>query len=90
MENRFWRKIVLFGIMIAVTFMLAACGDDDDDTPAAPASSDQSSDDQPAEGDNEENPPDGGSPEASAVVPMPTASPAIRPGAVFNTHPDHR
>lgn len=68
MENRFWRKIALFGIMIAVTFMLAACGDDDDDTPAAPASSEQSSGDQPAEGDNGENSPDGGSPEASAVV----------------------
>ncbi len=64
MENLFWRKVVLFGIMIAISFMLAACGDDDDDdTPAAPASSDQ-----PAEGDNSENPSDGSGPEASAEM----------------------
>lgn len=62
MENRFWRKVVLFGIMIAVSIMLAACGDDDDDdTPAAPASSDQ-----PAEGDNGGGPSDGSEPEALA------------------------
>ncbi len=64
MENRFWRKVVLFGIMIALSFMLAACGDDDDDdTPAAPASSDQ-----PAEGDNGGSPSDGIGPEASAEM----------------------
>lgn len=64
MENRFWRKVFLFCIMIAVSFMLAACGDDDDDdTPATPASSDQ-----PAEGDNGDNPPDGSGPEASAAM----------------------
>lgn len=64
MENRFWRKVVLFGIMIAVSFMLSACGDDDDDdAPAAPASSDQ-----PADGDNGGNPSDGSGPEASAEM----------------------
>ena len=42
MENRIWKRLVLLGIVLALSLAVAACNDDDDDSPAASVSGEES------------------------------------------------